>query len=222
MYPSITKQKIQFSSVAQSCPTLCDPKDRSTPGLPVHHQPQSLLKFISIESMMLSNHLILCRPLLLLPSIFPNISVLSNELALHIRWPKYWSLSFSISPSNEYSGLISFRMDCLDLLAVQGTLKSLLQQHRRRLNIYLLSQPFELYFSKFSVAQLSFTYMIQFKNNFVTISGLIFTHVCLLVALKKTDIESEQVLVRDLDPDCTLEPPVCLFKNTDVCSPIPQ
>jgi len=87
---------------------------------------RSLLKLLSIESVMPSNHLILCRPLLLLPSIFPSIRVFSNESVLHIRWPKYWSFSFSISPSNKYSGLISFRMDWLDLLAVQGTLKSLL------------------------------------------------------------------------------------------------
>ena len=90
---------------------------------------QSLLKLMCIESVMPSNHLILCPPLLLLPAIFPSIRVFSNELALHMRWPKYWSFSFSISPSNEYSGLISFRMDWLDLLAVQGTLKSLLQHH---------------------------------------------------------------------------------------------
>ena len=90
---------------------------------------QSLLKFMFIESVMPSNHLILCRPLLLLPSIFSSIRVFSNESVLHIRWPKYWSFSFSISPSNERQGLISFRMDCLDLLAVQGTLKSLLQHH---------------------------------------------------------------------------------------------
>ena len=89
----------------------------------------SLLKLMSIESVMPSNHLNLCHPLLLLPSIFPSIWVFSNESALRIRWPKYWSFSFSISPSNEYSGLISFRMDWLDLLAVQGTLKSLLQYH---------------------------------------------------------------------------------------------
>ena len=88
---------------------------------------RSLLKLMSIESVMPSNHLILCRPLLLLPSIFPSIRVFSDESALHIRWPKYWNFSFSISPSNEYSGLISFRMDCFDLLAVQGTLKNLLQ-----------------------------------------------------------------------------------------------
>ena len=90
---------------------------------------QSLLKLMSIESVMPSNHLILCRPLLLPPSIFLSISIFSNESCLHIRWPKYWSFSFSISPFNEYSGLISFRMDQLDLLEVQGTLKSLLQHH---------------------------------------------------------------------------------------------
>ena len=88
-------------------------------------------KLMSIESVMPSNHLILCHPLLLLPSMFPSIKVFSNESALRIRWPKYWSFSFNISPSNEHSGLISFRMDWLDLLAVQGTLKSLLQQHRQ-------------------------------------------------------------------------------------------
>ena len=90
---------------------------------------QSLFKFMSIELVISSNHLILRRPLLLLPSVFPSIRVFSNESVLHIRWPKYWSFSFSISPSNEYSGLISFRMDWLDLLAVQGTLKSPLQHH---------------------------------------------------------------------------------------------
>ena len=96
---------------------------------------QSLLKLMPIESVMPPNHLILCRPLLLLPSIFPSISVFSNEPVLHSRWPKYWSFSFSISPSNEQSGLISFRMDWLDLLAVQGTLKSLLQHHSSKASI---------------------------------------------------------------------------------------
>ena len=96
---------------------------------------QSLLKFMSNESVMPPNHLILCHPLLLLPSIIPGIRVFSNESAVHIRWPKYWSFSFSISPSNEYSGLISFRMDWLDLLAVQGTLKSLLQHHSSKASI---------------------------------------------------------------------------------------
>ena len=120
----------QFSSVAQSCPTLCDPMNLSTPGLLSITNSQSLHKLMSIESVMPSNHLILCRPLLLLPSIFPSISVFSNESTLCIRWPKHWSFSFSIiSPSNEHPGLISFRMDWLDFLAVQGTLKSLLQHH---------------------------------------------------------------------------------------------
>ena len=96
---------------------------------------QSLLKLLSIESVMPSNHLILCHPLLLLPSIFPSIRVFSNESAFRIRWPKYWSFSFSISPSNEYSGLISFRMDWLDLLAVQGTRKNLLQHHSSKASV---------------------------------------------------------------------------------------
>ena len=99
----------------------------------------SLHKLMPIEAVMPSNHLILCCPLLLLPSIFPSIRVFSNESALHIRWPKYWSFSFNISPSNEYSGLISFRMDCLDLLAVQGTLKSLIQHHSLKASILRLS-----------------------------------------------------------------------------------
>ena len=103
---------------------------------------QSLLKLMSIESMMSSNHLILCRPLLLLPSIFPSIRVFSNESALRIRRPKYWSVSFSISPSSEYSGLISFRMDCFDLLAVQRTLKNLHQHHSSKASILRCSAFF--------------------------------------------------------------------------------
>ena len=113
---------IQFHSVAQSYPTLCDPMDRSTLGLPVHYQLPELTQTYAIESVMPSNHLILCGPLLL-PSIFLSIRVFSNESTLCIRWPKDWSFSFNISPSNEHSGLISFRKDWLDLLAVQGTLK---------------------------------------------------------------------------------------------------
>ena len=126
---------VQFSSAAQSCPTLCDPMNCSSPGLPVHHQLPSLLKHISNESVMPSNHLILCRPLLLPPSILPSIRLFSNESVLLIRWPKYWTFSFSISPSNEHSGLISFRMDWLDLLAAQGTLKGLLQHHSSKASI---------------------------------------------------------------------------------------
>ena len=120
---------IQFSSGAQSCPTLGDPTDCSTPGLPVHQQLLELAQTHVIESMMPSNHLILCRPLLP-PSICPSIRIFSSDSVLRIRWPEYQSFSFNISPSSECSGLISFRMDWLDLLAVQGTLKSLPQHHR--------------------------------------------------------------------------------------------
>ena len=109
----------QFSSVTQSSPTLYDPMDRSMPGSLSITNSRSLPKFMFIELVMPTSHLILCRPLLL-PSIFPSIRVFSNELALHIRWPKYWSFSFNINPSNEHSGLISFRMDWLDLIAVSG------------------------------------------------------------------------------------------------------
>ena len=111
----------------QSCLTLCNLIDCSTPGFPVLHYLLELVKLMSIESEMPSNNFILCCPLLLLPSVFPSIQVFTNELALPIRWPKYWSFSFSISPSNEYSALISFRIDWFDLLAVQWTLESILQ-----------------------------------------------------------------------------------------------
>ena len=117
---------------------------------------QSLLKLMSIESVMPSNYLILCRPLLLLPSIFPSIRVFSYESVLGIRWPKYWSFSFSISPSNEYSGLISFRMDWLDLLAAQGTLRSLLQHHSSKASILRCSAIF--------IVQLSHPYMTTGKT----------------------------------------------------------
>ena len=109
----------QFRSVVQTCTTLCNPIDCSTPGFTVHHQlPELVHGLMSIESVMPSNHLILCCPLLLLPSIFPSIRVFSNGSVLHIRWPKYWSFSFSVSPSNEYSGLISLRIYWFELLAV--------------------------------------------------------------------------------------------------------
>jgi len=132
-------QTYQFSSVAQSCLTLCDPMNCSTPASLSNTNSQSPLKIMSIESVMPSSHLILCRPLLLLPSIFPSIRVFSNELALCIRWPKYWSFSFNIRPSNEHPGPMSFRMDWLDLLAVQGTLKNLLQHHSSKASIVLFS-----------------------------------------------------------------------------------
>ena len=123
---TVNSSLFQFSSVAQLCLTLCDSMNPSTPGLPVHHQLPEFTQTHVRWVVMPSNHLILCHPLLLLPSIIRSIRVFSNELAFLIRWPKYWSFSFSISPSSEYSGLISFRMDWLDLLAVQGTLKNLL------------------------------------------------------------------------------------------------
>ena len=146
---------VQFNSVAQSCPTLCDPMNHSTPGLPVHPISQSSLRFMSIESVMLSSHLILCHPLLLLPPIPPSIRVFSNESTLHMRWQKYWNFSFSIIPSKEIPGLISFRMDCLDLLAVQGTLQSLLQHHSLKASI--------LWHSAFFTVQLSHLYMTTGK-----------------------------------------------------------
>ena len=118
--------------------------------------PRSSLKLMSIESVMPSNHLILCHPLLLLPSIFPSIRVFSNESVLRIRWPEYWSFSFRISPSSEYSGLISFRMDWLDLLAVQGTLKSFLQHHSSKATI--------LRYSAFFIVQLSHPYVTTGKT----------------------------------------------------------
>ena len=130
--------------------------NHSTPGLPVHHQLPEFTKPMSIESVMPSNHLFLCHSLLLLPSIFLSIRVFSNESALRIRWPKYWSFSFSISPSSEYSGLISLAMDWLDLLAVQGTLKSLLQHHSSKASV--------LQHSPFFMVQLSHPYMITGKT----------------------------------------------------------
>ena len=130
--------------------------NRSTPGLPVHQNSRSLPKLMSIESVMPFSHLILCGPLLFLPSIFPSIRVFSNESALHIRWSKNWSFSFNISPYNEHPGLISFRMDWLDLLAVQGNLRSLLQHHNSKASI--------LRRSAFFIVQLSHPYMTTGKT----------------------------------------------------------
>jgi len=126
---------IQFSSVAQSCLTLCDPMNYSTPGLPIHHQlPESTQTHVHwLGDAIQPSHPL--SSLLLLPSVFPSIRVFSNESAFCIRWPKYWSFSFNISPSNEHPGLISFRMDWLDLLAVQGTLKHILQHHSSKASI---------------------------------------------------------------------------------------
>ena len=137
----------QFSSVAQSCPTLCNPIDCSYARFPCHHQ---VLELVQIQA-----HLTLCGALLLLPSIFSSIRVFSSESALCIRWPKYWN--FSVSPSSEYSVLISFRIDWFDLLAIQGTLKSLLQHHS--------SNPSILQCSAFFIIQLSHPYMTTGKNH---------------------------------------------------------
>ena len=133
-------------SVAKSCLTFCNPVDCSMPGFPLFHCLLEFAQIHAIESVMPSNHLILCRPLFLMPSIFPSIRVFFNESVLRIRWPKDWSFSFSISPSNEYSGLISFRMDWLDLLAVQGTLKSLLQHHSLKVSVLWHSAFFMIQF----------------------------------------------------------------------------
>ena len=149
-------EDIQFSSVAQSCPTLCDPMNRSTPGLPVHHQ---LPEFTQTHGHRVSDAIQPSHPLS--PSSPPTfnlsqIRVFSNESVLHIKWPKYWSFSFSISPSNEHPGLISFRIDWLDLLVVQGILKSLLQHHSSKASILL--------HSAFFIVQLSHPYMTTGKT----------------------------------------------------------
>ena len=137
---------VQFSSVAQLCLTLCGPMDAAHQASLSINNSQSLPKLMSIELVMPSNHLIPCCPLLL-PSIFLSIRVFPNESVLHIRRPEYWSFSFSISPSNEHPGLISFRMDWLDVLAVQGTLKSLLQHHNSKASILRCSAFFIVQFS---------------------------------------------------------------------------
>ena len=149
------KYSVQFSSVTQSYPTLCDPMNRSTPGLCVHHQlPEFTQTHVHLipNSVMPSSHLILCHLLFLLLSIFPSIRIFSNELALCIRWLKYWSFNFNINPSSEYSRLISLRIEWFDPLAVQGTLKSLLQHHS----------------SKASILQHSVFFMVQPSHPYIT------------------------------------------------------
>ena len=144
----------------------------TTACLPVHHQPLESTQTYVHRSVMLSNHLILCCPLLLLLSIFPSIRVFSNESALCTRWPKYWSFSFNISPSNEHPGLISFRMDWLDLLAVQGTFRSLLQHHSSKASI--------LWHSAFCIVQLSHPYMTTGKTIALTRQAFVGKVMCLL------------------------------------------
>ena len=150
----------QFSSVTQLCPTFATPWTAACQASLSITNSQPLLKCMSIESVMSSNHLILCCPLLLPPSVFLNIRVFSNGSALHIRWPKYWSFHFDISPSNGHPGLISFKMDWLDLLAVQGTLKSLLQHHSSKASILQHSALF--------IVQLSYPYMTTGKTRALT------------------------------------------------------
>ena len=182
---------------------------------------------MSIESMMPSNHLILCHPLLLLPSVFPSIRVLSNESALHIRWPKYWSFSFSISPSSEYSGLISFRMDWLDLLAVQRTLKSVLQHHSSKASI--------LWCSAFFMFQLSHLYMTTRKTIALTrqtvvgkVISLLFNMLSRLViaflprskGLLVSWLQSPSAVILELkkmksDTVSTVSPSICWKKSYD-------
>ena len=152
----LVKESDQIRSVAQSCPILCNPMNRSMPGLPVYHQLPEFTETHVHRVSDPSSHLVLCHPLLLLPPIPPSIKVFSNELTLHMRWPKYWSFSFSISLSNEYSGPISFRMDWLDLLSVQGTLKSLLQHHSSKASV--------VWCSAFFIFQLSHPYMTTGKT----------------------------------------------------------
>ena len=147
---------VHFSSVAESSPTLCDPMNCSTPASLSITSSRSLLKLMSIELVMHSIHLIHCHPLPLPPSIFPSIRDFSNESVLCIRWTKYWSFSFNISPSDEHPGLISFRMDWLALLVIQGTLKSLLQHHSSKASI--------LWCSAFFIVQLSHPYMTTGKT----------------------------------------------------------
>ena len=156
---------LQFSSVAQSCPTLCDPWITARQASLSFTISRSSLRLTSIKSVMPSSHLILGSPLLLLPPIPPSIRVFSNESTLHMRWPKYWSFSCSIIPSKETPGLISFRMDWLDLLAVQGALKSLLQHHTSKASILLRSA--------FFIVQLSHTYITPGKTVSLTSTNYI-------------------------------------------------
>ena len=179
---------------------------------------QSLLKLMSIESVMPSSHLILCRSLLLPPSIFPSIRVFSNESVLHTRWPKYWSFSFSISPSKEYSGLISFRMDWLDVLAVQGTLKSILQHHSSKASI--------LRCSAFFIVQLSYPYMTTGKTKALTrwtIIGKVISLLSnMLSSLAKTFLlRNKCLLISQLQsPSAVILEPKKIISHCFLCFPI--
>ena len=208
----------QFSSVPQSCLTLCDLMDCSMPGPLSITSSWSLLKLMSIESVMPSNHLILCHPLLLLHSIFPSIRVFANESVLCIRWPKYLSFSFNFSPSNEYSGLTSIRIDRLDLLAVQGALKSLLQHHS--------SKTLILWCSAFFIVQLSHPYMTTGKTIALTrrtfdgkVMSLLFNMLSTLVIAFLP--RRKCLLISRLQSPSTviLEPPKIKFLTVSIISP---
>ena len=196
---------MSFSSVTQSCPTLCDPMDCSTPGFPVRHQfPEFAQTHVHwVSDTIQPSHLL--SPLLL-PSIFPSIRVFYNESALRISWPKYWSFSFSISPSNAYSGLISFRIDWFDLLAVQGTFKSVPQHHSSKASV--------LQYSAFLMVQPSHPYMTNGKTKTLTIwtfvSKVMSLHFNMLSRLIITFLpRSKHLLISCLQPPSAmiLEPP---------------
>ena len=197
-------------SVAQSCPGLCDPMDCCTPGFPSFTNSQSLPKLMSIELVLPSNHLILCHLLLLLPSIFPSIRVFSNESVLPSRWPNYWSFSFSNSPSNKYSGLISFRMDWLDLLVVQGTLKSLLQHHRSKASI--------LRCSVFFIVQLSHPYMTTGKTIALTRRTFVGKVMSLLVNMLSRLVIAFLPRSKCLLISCLLSPSAVILKPKKIKS----
>ena len=191
-----------FCSVAQSCPTFATLWTAAHQASLPFTISLSLLKLKSIESMMPFNHLILCHALLLLPSIFPSIRVSSNESALHIRWPKYWSFSFSLSLSNEYSGLISFRMDWLDLLAVQGTLKSLLQHDNLKVSI--------LWCSTFFMVQFLHPYMTNGK----TIAYTMQTFVGKMMSLLSNTLSRFKASSSVFSLDCSQLKIICVPRDT--------
>ena len=197
--------------------------DCSTPGLPAITNSWSLIKLMSIESLMPSNHLVLCHPLLL-PSIFPSTRVFSNESALLVRWPKYWSFSFKISPSNEHPGLISFRMDWLDLPAVQGTLKSLLQHNYSKASILQCLVSFILQFShphvttEKTIALTRWTFVGKVMSLlFNMLSRLVITFLprikLLLISWLQSPSENSERDGNTIPPDLPLEKPVCRSGN---------
>ena len=200
--------KVVGCLVAQLCPTLCDPVDCSMPGFSGFTISQSLFKLMSIESVMPSNHLILYSPLFLLLSIFSSIRVLSNEWAPCIRWPTYWSFSFNITLSNEYSGLISFRIDWCDLLAVQGTLKSLLQHHNLQASIFRCSA--------FFMVQLSHPYMTTRKTLALTICTFVSKVMSLIFNMLSRCIIAFLPRSKHLLISCLQSPSAVIFEHKEI------